>query len=273
MTLLRKPTHTVARELDDGPAPVRPEAGPAPAARVDPAQRLVLYGDFNCPWSYLASRRAALLAADGVEIDWRAVEHDAPRRRASLQTSTAGHREDAAPPGPVRLGPLLDEMQEVLAFLLPGEELPYALAGFAPHTGAAVAAYAEAYRAGVAAPVRQVLFEALWLHAFDLDDPYVVHTLIIDAVRSGATGTGPLAAWEYGTGVRHQADASTQQLLDGWADEWRQHGNQRVPTLVADGEQICGIDAVMWLGAEVVHRGLVFGGASQATWARPTRAS
>ena len=45
--------------------------------------RLTIYGDFNCPFSALASARAdVLLAAGGHEIDWRAIQHDTgdPRR-------------------------------------------------------------------------------------------------------------------------------------------------------------------------------------------------
>jgi 2-hydroxychromene-2-carboxylate isomerase len=38
---------------------------------------LVIYGDFNCPYSYLASQRADLLCRSGhAAVDWRAVEHD-----------------------------------------------------------------------------------------------------------------------------------------------------------------------------------------------------
>jgi len=37
----------------------------------------VVYGDFNCPYSYLASQRADLLSRAGaLMVDWRAVEHD-----------------------------------------------------------------------------------------------------------------------------------------------------------------------------------------------------
>ena len=40
--------------------------------------RLTIYGDFNCPFSALASVRADVLLAtgDAYEIDWRAVQHD-----------------------------------------------------------------------------------------------------------------------------------------------------------------------------------------------------
>jgi 2-hydroxychromene-2-carboxylate isomerase len=213
----------------------------------EPAGRMVLYGDFNCPWSYLASRRAAVLAAAGVRVDWRAVEHDAPSRRSAAPILSRR----------ARLGRVLDEMQQVLRRVLPGEELPYALAGFVPDTTAAVTAYAEAYRAGVAGPVRQVLFEASWLHAFDLGDPCVIHTLVVDAVRSGGTGCTPLPAWDYGSGAGHDADEATRRLLDRWTTSWADVHGEAVPTLVVDGEVLHGVDAVDRLGAELVSRGLL----------------
>ena len=39
--------------------------------------KLTIYGDFNCPFSALASVRAdVLLARGGHEVDWRAIQHD-----------------------------------------------------------------------------------------------------------------------------------------------------------------------------------------------------
>jgi 2-hydroxychromene-2-carboxylate isomerase len=39
--------------------------------------KVIIYGDFNCPYSYLASQRADRLARGGIaRVDWRAVEHD-----------------------------------------------------------------------------------------------------------------------------------------------------------------------------------------------------
>lgn len=38
---------------------------------------LVVYGDFNCPYSCLASARADILVERGIAaVEWRAVEHD-----------------------------------------------------------------------------------------------------------------------------------------------------------------------------------------------------
>jgi hypothetical protein len=42
--------------------------------------KIVIYGDFGCPYSYLASLRADALLESGVaEIDWRAVAPDRGR--------------------------------------------------------------------------------------------------------------------------------------------------------------------------------------------------
>jgi 2-hydroxychromene-2-carboxylate isomerase len=39
--------------------------------------RLTIYGDFNCPFSALASARVdVLLSAGAYDIDWRAIQHD-----------------------------------------------------------------------------------------------------------------------------------------------------------------------------------------------------
>ena len=47
---------------------------------------LVVYGDFNCPFSALASRRVDRIEAQGrARVDWRAVEHDE-------QIPRTGHR-------------------------------------------------------------------------------------------------------------------------------------------------------------------------------------
>ncbi len=43
---------------------------------VDQRLKLIVYGDFNCPFSALASARVGYLERNGLaDVDWRAVEH------------------------------------------------------------------------------------------------------------------------------------------------------------------------------------------------------
>jgi hypothetical protein len=207
--------------------------------------RITLYGDFNCPWSYLASRGAAVLEADGVSVDWRAVEHD-PWRPSRFNDSSG------------RFTCLREEMDRVLAALLPGEELPYSLAGFVPRTEAAVSGYAEAYAAGVDAEVRSLLFGAFWMHAIDLADARVVRTLLIDAVRSGSSTSDLLKDWGYAVAVSGgPVTTAGWRLIGTWSEQWRATGKETVPALlVGDAAPRFGVDAVEWLGAELLRRGL-----------------
>lgn len=220
--------------------------GGEPADCSAEVRHIVVYGDFNCPWSYLTSRRAALLATNGLQIDWRAVEH-APLQDAA--TEDACHRfED-----------LRSEIEEVEAHLLPGELLPFALAGFLPHTRAAIRAYAEAYASGASARVRPLLFEALWMHSLDLADPSVVHTLVVDAIRTQPPSGHPLGQWEYDAGATGDSIHTTAARLTGtWAREWRTIAHGTVPVILINGlDPLLGREAVDWLGNQLLSRGLV----------------
>jgi hypothetical protein len=218
-------------------------AGPYRTGGLVTADRIVVYGDFNCPWSYLASRRASVLAAGGVDVDWRAVEHE-PWRPSRFTDSS------------VRFSSLREEMDRVVAQLLPGEALPYSLAGFVPYTKAAVTGYAEAYAAGAGSRVRDLLFEAFWMHAFDLGDATVVRTLLVDAVRSGSSSGGVLRDWGYALDVGGgPVTTRSWRLVDSWADQWRATGKETVPVaFVDDDAPLFGTDAVERLGAELGTR-------------------
>lgn len=206
---------------------------------------VVIYGDFNSPWSYLAARRAERLAADGLQVDWRAVEHD-PMRPSP----------DRAPSG--RFDGLRPELDRVVSTLLPGEHLPHSLAGFVPYTKAAVAGYAEAYGAGVAPSVCQLLFEAFWINAIDLGDARLVRTLLVDAVRSGSSRSEALREWGYAVDVTGAPITTVAYgLISQWKAEWTEAGKEVVPVLMVDGGRpIFGRAAVRWLGYELVTRGL-----------------
>lgn len=207
------------------------------------ARSLLLYGDFNCPWSYLAERRARLLGDHGVAVDWRAVEHEPRRPRRH---------------GDTRFECLRSEMGLVERWLLPGEGYPYSLTGFVPYTAAALSGYAEAYGAGVADLVHPLLFEAFWVHGLDIGDPRLVRTLLVDAIRSGRSDSELLRTWGYAVDVTGgPVTTGAWRLARAWRREWRGTGKEVVPVLYVDGGEPCfGEDAVARLGDELLARGI-----------------
>lgn len=205
---------------------------------------LVLYGDFTCPWTYLAFRRLGELSSSGVSFEFRAVEHD------------PGH--------PRRTGPadgfadLRAEMDSVATHLLPDEDYPYTLAGFVPHTYAAVNGYAEAYGAGVGDVAAPVLFEAFWRQGLDLDDPKVVRTLLTDAVQGGTSPSDPLRRWGFVVGVTGAPMTTTAwRLVESWRDEWAPQGQGTVPVLLRqDDAPLVGVEVVAWLATQLERSGI-----------------
>ena len=131
----------------------------------------------------------------------------------------------------------------MLTHLLPGESLPYTPKGHVPFTGAATSAYAEAYAADVARPVRRRLFEAFWENGLDLNDARVLRALLaadllkVVDLRAGLA-LGPRVRRHWWTHLERGV-APRQGLalaVEG--------GRRTVPTLVVDGQAIIGADAV-----------------------------
>ncbi|MDI6912069.1 DsbA family protein [Nocardioides sp.] len=202
--------------------------------------QLVLYGDFTCPWSYLASRRVDALVAAGLRVDWRAVR--APAHDARTGTD--------------RFPVVRRELDLVAAGLRADEGLPYALAGFVPETAAAaVTGYAEAYAAGAAELVRHLLFDAFWAHGCDVGDAQVVHTLVVDAIRSGWPPGHPRADWGYAVVGDDPVAPAPRHLVARWTREWRATGLDALPVLVLDDEApLSGAAAVARLADELLRR-------------------
>ena len=126
---------------------------------------VIVYGDFNCPYSYLASQRADLLSRAGVAVDWRAVEHD-------RGLAVTGSRSDSDQATWNR------ELTEVASLALPGEHVPDRPPVLVSNTKAAVAAYAEAVSDGVAGELRGRLFRAIWVQSLHLSGAYEVRRLV-----------------------------------------------------------------------------------------------
>lgn len=170
---------------------------------------LVLYGSFNCPYSYLASLRADRLVELGraSDVDWRAVVH-APDVPAG-GTPVSGELAD-----------MFDrELEEIRELLLPEEPFPAGRPGVQPNTTAAVAGYASA-EGDEADRLRQALFAAFWAQGQDIGDGAVLERLGCPAEPPG-------------------------ERMRGWEAEWKGTDRPVVPMmLLADGKVSRGLGAL-----------------------------
>jgi 2-hydroxychromene-2-carboxylate isomerase len=128
---------------------------------------VIIYGDFNCPYSYLASQRADRLREAGLAVDWRAVEHDRGLPTAGLPSGSGQASRSR-------------ELAEVASLALPGEQVPAGPPALASNTEAAVSAYAEAVSDGIADELRGSLFRAVWAQGRNLSSPHEVRRLVTD---------------------------------------------------------------------------------------------
>jgi predicted DsbA family dithiol-disulfide isomerase len=171
--------------------------------------RLVVFGDFNCPYSCLASARVDALVAQGrAEVDWRAVEHD-------LAIPT--------PSEPVEgeLAAMLDEeVAEVRGLLGPGERFPIERPPVHPNSGPAVAAFAAA-PPNEADELRARLFAALWFEGRDTGEAEVIRAL------------------------GGERDVTGDERASVWREEWLGLERRLVPMLVLpDGYVSRGLGAL-----------------------------
>lgn len=143
---------------------------------------LIIYGDFNCPYSYLASQRADLLSRSGAaSVDWRAVEHDPG-------LPVTGSRSDGDQAAWDR------ELAEVASLALPWEQVPNGPPVLLSNTRAATAAYAEAVGDGVADELRRRLFHGIWLGGLHVSSAYEVRRLITAVMWPAEDVTDQLAS-------------------------------------------------------------------------------
>lgn len=216
-----------------------------PVCEQDPVP-VIVYGDFASAWSYLASRRAHRLEAAGLAVvDWRAVR-SLDTRRWLPQAVTARSRIAR------------ETLPQVIDALLPGEELPVDLGELVPFTEAAQSAYAEAYVAGRAEEVRRILFQALWIHHLDVNDPEVLRTLLCD-VLVGSDSPSEVVRETGMVPSMTRGPISTQawQRLRTWSRQWQQLRSTQTPVLLLNGhEPLVGRGAVDWLGAQLSLQGL-----------------
>lgn len=205
---------------------------------------IVVYGDFTCPYSYLASRRTDALIETGVDVEWHAVEHlpglpitgrtlDQPAR-ASLEA----------------------EVAEVTGLLLAGEELPLVLPHTLARTEASIAGLAEAIGVGTGDDVRRLLFTAYWVDGVNIGDPEVLRTLLAGPILRGRGGAEPLRASGYAVSVsRGPITTAAYRRIRAWREGWARTGTATTPTVVVDGSVSVGVDGLRAMAAMLDRMG------------------
>ena len=126
---------------------------------------LLIYGDFNCPFSALASARAVELEhRNDMIVEWRAVVHDptVPRRG---ETVTAEQRADFE-----------RELAQIRDLLAPGEADRFVVPSRRIDTTVVTDAYA-ACPPEDRQKLRERLFSAYWERGENIGDPRVVRRL------------------------------------------------------------------------------------------------
>ena len=120
--------------------------------------RLTIYGDFNCPFSALASVRAdVLVAAGGYEVEWRAVQHD-------TEIPVAGEPVEGD-----TFAELEAEVAKIRELSADDVHLVLTVPSVRSNTAAASAAFAAA--GDEADQVRRLLFAAVWAEGRNVGDP------------------------------------------------------------------------------------------------------
>jgi 2-hydroxychromene-2-carboxylate isomerase len=199
---------------------------------------LSIYGDFNCPYSYLASLRADVFIAAGVDVDWRAVEHASELPVMGRRLDDEGQREVA------------EELDSVRQLLTPAEEFAAATPSMLPNTAAANAGYAEARGVGVGHEVRRQLFDAYWTRAVDIGSVEVLRTLLVTPIRRGSSPAFPLREAGFAVSAnRGPITTTAYRRLTSWHADWVRLATWTTPTVVVDGVSHVGVDGLLWLAS------------------------
>jgi 2-hydroxychromene-2-carboxylate isomerase len=201
---------------------------------------IAIYGDFNCPFSFLASLRADRFVAAGEQIDWRAVEH-------AKELPFPGPRLDETE--------ATKELEAVRQLLNAGEEFAAAAPSVLPNTAAANAGYAEAVGCGVGDEVRRLLFEAYWTRGVDIGSVEVLRTLLAAPIRRGHSPAFPLREAGFAVSTnRGPITTTAYRRLAAWRVSWEELATWTTPTVVADGTPYVGVDGLRWLAAHQPHQ-------------------
>ena len=144
--------------------------------------RLVLYGDFNCPFSALASARVMDLEERGIaEVDWRAVQHDTTISSSGELIPECRRRDFER------------ELDQIRNLLVVGEPDRLRLPERRANTRIANEAFAAA-PLSLRPAVREELFSAYWAVGGDLSDDRLVDR-VAGRLRDSCTADGWQQRW------------------------------------------------------------------------------
>lgn len=239
--LHRRPHSAPAAAADVVFPPLPRQAAPVAAPRPGRSGRAMIYGCFSCPWCYVASLHSDQLTDQADGLQWRMVVPDPHLPVTGLRLDRACRsRLDA-------------ELTAVSAALLPGEELPEQAPAFLPHTGPAVAGYAEADGAGVGGLVRRVLFDAYWQHGADIGNPEVLRRLLVEPILAGHSTSWPLRESGYAVTLAGGPITTTAYChMRDWRHDWQHAAGSALPAMVDDSGTVTGQDVLHALRATVL---------------------
>jgi hypothetical protein len=164
---------------------------------------LTVYGDFNCPYSYLASQRVdAVVRAGQAEVEWRAVEHDPRLALTGTPSSLDPERWKR-------------ELAEVADLADQDEQAPGAAPALISNTGAAVAACAEAVTDGVQDELRRSLFAEIWARQRHLSSPYEIRQLVRALMYPAGPRSEHLATPDLPARIHHRVPPGMLPRLSG----------------------------------------------------------
>lgn len=191
--------------------------------RAESVPTVVVYGDFNCPFSALANSRASRLAAAGViSVDWRCVEHDPTIGPHESPLTESQRAEFEAELNRIRDLLTADESDR---FRVPSRRLN------TRDLNVIHAATSPARRQAL----RTALFEAFWCDDLDLTDDAVVDELVERVELLDVTG---------------RRRSMAVRTVAGWQREWEDLPRRIVPMmLLPDGDVSRGLGALARLAA------------------------
>lgn len=167
----------------------------------DDVPEVVIYGDFNCPFSSLAHRRALHQQEQcRLRFDWRPIEHDAeiPLSGVPVSESTRGQFEQ--------------ELAQIREMLVEGERDVLRVPTRRPNTRRINSLYASAPTTERADLARSV-FDAYWVDDIDVNSEEFVEGLGMVDIAAGAS------------------------IAEEWQREWQSFDRRIVPMMrLPDGK-------------------------------------